>query len=40
MKHTDSDTMFFYDNWLIPEIAKEYGIDENVAMRNFMFSQT
>jgi hypothetical protein len=40
MKRTDSETMFFYDNWLIPTIAAEYGIDENAAMRNFIFSQT
>lgn len=40
MKQTDSDTMFFYDNWIIPVIAEEYGIDESEAVKKFIFSQT
>jgi hypothetical protein len=40
MKWTKSDYMYFFDRWLIPMIAEEYGFDEEKAMRLFIDSQT
>jgi hypothetical protein len=40
MKWTKSDYMYFFDRWLIPMIAEEYGGDEEKAMRLFIDSQT
>ena len=40
MKWTKSDYLFFFDNWLVPMIVEEYGIDEEKALRLFINSQT
>jgi hypothetical protein len=40
MKWTKSDYMYFFDRWLIPMIAEEYGLDEEKAMRQFINSRT
>jgi len=40
MKWTKSDYLFFFDRWLVPMIAEEYGLDEEEALRSFINSQT
>jgi hypothetical protein len=40
MKNTDSETLFFYDNWLIPLISEKEGMNEEIALKKFIFSET
>jgi hypothetical protein len=40
MKNTDSETMFFYDNWLVPLISEKEGINEEIALKKFIDSET
>lgn len=40
MKRVNSDSLYFFDTWVIPKICDEYKIDERTAVRKFIFSQT
>ncbi|GHU74381.1 hypothetical protein FACS189413_19120 [Bacteroidia bacterium] len=40
MERVDSDYMFFFDDWVIPLIIEKYGLDEQTALRKFIFSET
>jgi len=40
MNRVDGETLYFYDNWVIPIICEKYGMGEEQAMRKFIFSET
>jgi len=40
MKRMGSEALYFYDCWVIPIICDEYAVDEEQAMRKFIFSET
>jgi len=40
MKRISSDMLYFFDFWLIPKISEEYKISEEMAMKNFIYSET
>jgi hypothetical protein len=40
MKWAKSDYLFFFERWVIPMIAENYGISEEQAIRKFLNSQT
>jgi hypothetical protein len=40
MERVSSDYMFFFDDWVIPMIVEKYGLDEQTALRKFIFSET
>jgi hypothetical protein len=40
MKRISSDSLYFFDLWVIPKICETYNIDEKTASRNFIYSQT
>ena len=40
MKRISGEALYFYDSWVIPVIREKYGIDEEQAMRKFIFSET
>jgi hypothetical protein len=40
MKRVNGETLYFFDNWVIPIIREKYRIDEKQAMRKFIFSET
>jgi hypothetical protein len=40
MKRVSGEELYFYDSWVIPIICEQYNIDEEQAMRKFIFSET
>jgi hypothetical protein len=40
MKRVNGETLYFFDNWVIPIIREKYRIDEEQAMRRFILSET
>ena len=40
MTRVSSDMLYFFDTWLIPKISAEYGIGEEAAMKEFIYSET
>ncbi|MCL2184067.1 MAG: hypothetical protein FWB85_11440 [Chitinispirillia bacterium] len=40
MKRVSSETLYFYDSWVIPIIRDKYGLDDEQAMRKFISSET